>query len=132
MPQKPYLPYDFLTQVLIYPGLLSNVRNEQIKTCMAQVGLHHLCPQLGERKLWSKVLSGGERQRLSFARILLNQPKLICLNESTSHLEDTTALKLIGLVRSALPKSIIIVVSHQTPIIESFTMQYNIELHGEN
>ncbi|WP_226020131.1 ABC transporter ATP-binding protein/permease [Serratia symbiotica] len=128
VPQKPYLPYDFLTQVLIYPGL-SDVRDEQIKTCMAQVGLHHLCPQLGERKLWSKVLSGGEQQRLSFARILLNQPKLICLDESTSHLEDTTALKLIGLVRSALPKSIIIVVSHQTSIIESFTMQYNIELH---
>jgi putative ATP-binding cassette transporter len=93
-PPKPYLPDDLLTHVLTYPGL-ANVSNQQLARCLKRVGLHHLCQRLHERQP-CRLLSGGEQQRLSFARILLNQPELICLDESTSHLDDTTAIALIS------------------------------------
>ena len=126
IPQKPYLPDDLLTHVLTYPGL-ANVSNQQLERCLKRVGLHHLCQRLHERQSWSRLLSGGEQQRLSFARILLNQPDLICLDESTSHLDDITAIALISAIRSELPQSIIMVVSHQTAVIDSLSMKYIIE-----
>lgn len=126
VPQKPYLPDDLLTHALTYPGL-AKVSNERLESCLKRVGLQHLCQQLNERQSWSGILSGGEQQRLSFARILLNQPDLICLDESTSHLDDMTAIELIRAIRSELPHSIIMVVSHQRAVIESLNMQYLIE-----
>lgn len=62
-----------------------------------------------------------------FARILLNMPDLICLDESTSHLGDMTAIDLISTIRSELPQSIIMVVSHQKAVIDSQDMKYYIE-----
>ncbi|WP_368763548.1 ABC transporter ATP-binding protein/permease [Klebsiella variicola] len=126
VPQKPYLPDDLLAHVLTYPGL-ANVSNERLESCLKRVGLEHLCPRLNNRQSWGRILSGGEQQRLSFARILLNQPDLICLDESTSHLDDGTAVALIGAIRRELPQSIILVVSHQRAVIDSISMQYLIE-----
>lgn len=131
IPQKPYLPYDTLLHVLIYPGV-TNVAEDRVKTCMTQVGLTHLCSQLNERKLWSHILSGGEQQRLSFARILLNKPTLICLDESTSHLDEEGALHLIKLIQRELPDSILLVVSHQVSVMKLFSHHQTIELNSHN
>ncbi|MCS3433474.1 ABC transporter ATP-binding protein/permease [Klebsiella sp. BIGb0407] len=127
IPQKPYLPYDTLWHVLTYPGL-TYVTEEQVIICMKQVGLTHLSTQLNERKLWSHILSGGEQQRVSFARILLSKPALICLDESTSHLDDNSALRLIRLIQSELPESIILAVSHQVSVMELFARHQAIQL----
>ena len=129
IPQRPYLPYDILSQVLIYPGLV-HIADARIKTCLTQVGLTHLSSQLTERKLWSNILSGGEQQRLSFARILLLKPTFICLDESTSHLDDKTAISLIRLIQSELPESIILIVSHQVAVTALFAHHQSIESHG--
>lgn len=126
VPQKPYLPDDLLSHVLTYPGL-AKVSSQRLEICLKKVGLHHLCRQLNERQPWRGILSGGEQQRLSFARILVNQPDFICLDESTSHLDDGTAVELIGAIRHELPQSIILVVSHQRAVIDSMNMQYLIE-----
>lgn len=131
VPQKPYLPYDTLLHVLAYPGL-ANVAEEQVRTCVTQVGLAHLCSQLHERKLWSHILSGGEQQRLSFARILLNKPRFICLDESTSHLDEESALYLIKLIQNELPDSILLVISHQLSVVKLFTHHQTIELKSHN
>ncbi|MCF6689524.1 hypothetical protein INS55_12040 [Raoultella terrigena] len=94
---------------------------------MRKVGLQHLSRHLNESSPWSCVFSGGEQARLSFAGILLNQPDPICLDESTSHLDDTTTLILIRLIQRELPRGIIIVVSHQRTVMDSLHMQYHIE-----
>lgn len=129
VPQKPYLPDDLLSHVLTYPGL-AKVSNQRLESCLKRVGLHHLCRQLNERQSWRGILSGGEQQRLSFARILVNQPDFICLDESTSHLDDGTAVALIGAIRRELPQSIIMVVSHQRAVVDSVSTKYLIEKHG--
>lgn len=129
VPQKPYLPGDLLSQVLTYPGL-DKISNQRLESCLKRVGLHHLCRQLNERQSWRGILSGGEQQRLSFARILVNQPDFICLDEATSHLDDRTAVALIGAIRRELPQSIIMVVSHQRAVVDSLNTKYLIEKYN--
>lgn len=128
VPQKPYLSYDSLKRIASYPGL-AKISDEQIKMSLDKVGLGHFSYQINQIKLWQRVLSGGEQQRLSFARILINRPKLICLDESTSHLDDETALRLINLIRGELPESIILFISHQKSVTKSFTKQLEVELY---
>nr|WP_223211551.1 ABC transporter ATP-binding protein [Mycoplasmopsis glycophila] len=43
-----------------------------------------------------KNLSGGQKQRLSIARTLLNEPKILILDDSTSALDNITTKKLIN------------------------------------
>ncbi|XP_076947874.1 ABC transporter D family member 2, chloroplastic-like [Bidens hawaiensis] len=50
---------------------------------------------------WSSVLSLGEQQRLAFARLLLSQPDLVLLDESTSALDEGNEAHLYDKVNEA-------------------------------
>lgn len=50
---------------------------------------------------WSSVLSLGEQQRLAFARLLLSQPTLVLLDESTSALDEANETHLYKLIENA-------------------------------
>lgn len=53
-----------------------------------------------------------------FARLLLNQPKLLLLDETTSALDETSARALLRQLKQHLPDSAIVLVSHQTYLRE--------------
>lgn len=113
LPQKMYLPFGRLDQLLAYPAGADNFTAQQYKEVLAAVELEQLSQQLALETDWSQRLSGGEQQRLLFARLLLNQPKLMLLDEITSALDDNSARNLLTLLKQRLPDSAIILVSHQ-------------------
>ena len=47
---------------------------------------------------WSNTLSLGEQQRLAFGRLLINRPKLVVLDESTSALDVVAEEKMYKLL----------------------------------
>jgi len=69
---------------------------------------------LGERGV---SLSGGQRQRLALARALVRRPRLLLLDDTTSALDPTTELRILGnLVASDLAGTILMVASRPSAI----------------
>ena len=114
LPQRLYLPFSRLDDLLAYPQSVSAFNTDDYQQALTLVGLGKLNNQLALETDWHSRLSGGEQQRIMFARLLLNRPKLLLLDETTSALDEGSALNLIELLKSTLPESAIVLVSHQS------------------
>ncbi|HHR6130689.1 TPA: ABC transporter ATP-binding protein/permease [Providencia alcalifaciens] len=113
IPQRLYLPISRLDNLLAYPQDASQFAASDLKYALTLVGLEKLHSQLALETDWNNRLSGGEQQRIMFARLLLNRPKLMLLDEMTSALDEPSALALLNMLKAQLPASSIILVSHQ-------------------
>jgi len=127
--QMPYVPLGDLRTVLSYPAKSGEIADEEIQAVLTKVALSHLTSRLNEEEDWAKVLSPGEQQRVAFARILLTKPKVAFLDEATSALDEGLEFAVYDLVRTELPDTILVSVSHR-PSVEQHH-QRHLELLGE-
>jgi ATP-binding cassette subfamily C protein len=63
-------------------------------------------------------LSGGQKQRLSIARVLLDNPKIIIFDESTSSLDNKTEDRLLKALDNYIKDKTIITIAHRKNSIE--------------
>jgi len=63
-------------------------------------------------------LSGGQRQRLSIARVLLDEPKVIIFDESTSSLDMKTEDKLLEALDEYIKDKTVITIAHRQTTID--------------
>lgn len=129
--QLPYVPLGDLRTVVSYPKNSGTVDDSQLRSVLERVALPHLVDRLDEVQDWAKVLSPGEQQRVAFARILLTKPKAVFLDESTSALDEGLELMLYQLVRSELPETILVSVSHRSTVEQHHTRQLQLLGDGQ-
>ena len=125
IPQKSYLPFDTLTDVLTYPRR-NEFPKETVSEVLTAVGLERLVSRLEEKKDWSQELSGGEQQRLGFARVLLNRPAILFLDEATNQLDDHSSGELLSLIKKRLPYASVLIVTHQLAVKASVNRKIEI------
>ncbi|WP_099074133.1 ABC transporter ATP-binding protein/permease [Proteus alimentorum] len=113
IPQRMYLPFARLDSLLAYPCQPNQFSANEYEEVLHLVGLDKIKNQLSLETDWTTRLSGGEQQRLIFARLLLNKPELILLDETTSALDEQNALNMLKLLKQHLPTTGIALVSHQ-------------------
>ncbi len=65
-------------------------------------------------------VSGGERQRVLIARTLTQQPKILLLDEPTSHLDINHQIEIMDLIRDLTPKITVIGVFHDLNLASYF------------
>jgi vitamin B12/bleomycin/antimicrobial peptide transport system ATP-binding/permease protein len=131
VPQLPYLPLGDLRSVASYPAQPGALSDTEIQLALVKVSLPHLVILLNEVQDWAKVLSIGEQQRLAFARILLNKPRAVFLDESTSAMDEDLELTLYQLLRSELPDTIVVSVSHRSTVEQFHTRELELVGGGE-
>ncbi len=75
-------------------------------------------------------LSGGQRQRVAIARMVLSDPKVVILDESTSALDIHTETKLFDALSKFLADKTVITIAHRISTIKSADLIFVLE-NGE-
>ncbi len=127
--QMPYVPLGDLRTVVSYPATSGEISDDELQRALSKVALSHLTIRLEESQDWAKVLSPGEQQRIAFARVLLTKPKAVFLDEATSALDEGLEFALYEMVRTELPNTILVSVSHRSTVEQHHVK--HLELLGE-
>ena len=116
LPQRPYLPLGTLRQVLCYPTDGETYTDEDLQKALARCGLKRLISRLDAEERWDKLLSGGEQQRIGFARLLVQQPDIVIMDEATAALDADGQDSMMELFRNELGKVTLISVGHRVEL----------------
>jgi vitamin B12/bleomycin/antimicrobial peptide transport system ATP-binding/permease protein len=126
--QMPYVPLGNLRAVVSYPLEEGDIDDDTLKRTLEKVALPHLVGRLNEVEDWAKILSPGEQQRVAFARVSLTKPKAVFLDEATSALDEGLEFLVYSLIRTELPDTILVSVSHRKAVEQHHT--HELELLG--
>ena len=117
MPQQPSIPSDDLKSIVCYPNFASNYSDEQVSNVLKMVHLQDFIEQLHrEDTLWSNGLSGGQKQRISFARMILQNPDLILMDEVTASLDEESENQLYTLMLNLFSAKTFIGIAHRSTV----------------
>lgn len=102
MPKTPYLPPGTLREVMAYPSAVSGFEPKEFTAALQAVGLDNLIPKLDMQKRWDKKLNEDEQQALAFARIRLQKPEWLLVDEVLDSLEEETHKRVVEMLGKEL------------------------------
>lgn len=118
-----YLPQDFGyypeftgQDFLLYMAALKGITKLQAKQKAAEILQLVSLQEAAKKKI--KSYSGGMKQRLGIAQALLNEPKLLILDEPTAGLDPKERVRFRNLIRELGKGSIVLLSTHIVSDIE--------------
>ncbi len=105
--------YSALDYLGILTELPNNIRKRRINELLKQVNLEH------EKNKRFKNLSGGMKRRFGIAQALLNDPKILIIDEPTAGLDPEERLRFYNLLSELAVERIILLSTHIASDIEA-------------
>lgn len=118
--QETYLFHDTIRTNLSYARL--DASQEELEQAAKAANIHHFISGLpngydtivGER---GYRLSGGEKQRIALARVILKDPRILVLDEATSHLDSESEALIQDALKKVMAGRTSIVIAHRLSTI---------------
>lgn len=118
--QETYLFHDTIRTNLIYAKL--DATQEELEAACKAANIHDFIVGLpngydtivGER---GYRLSGGEKQRMALARVILKDPRILVLDEATSHLDSQSEALIQDALKKVMAGRTSIVIAHRLSTI---------------
>ncbi|HZS01568.1 MAG TPA: ABC transporter ATP-binding protein [Chloroflexota bacterium] len=118
--QEPYLFHDTIRANLLYAR--PDATPAELEAACRAANIHEFIAGLpdgydtivGER---GYRLSGGEKQRLAIARVLLKDPRILVLDEATSHLDSQSEALIQAALERAMQGRTSLVIAHRLSTI---------------
>lgn len=105
MPRTPYLPPGTLREVLAYPSAVASFEPPEYEAALKRVGLDNLLPKLDMQKRWDKKLSEDEQHALAFARVRLQKPDWLLIDEVLDSIEQATHQRVVEMLAKELKQT---------------------------
>ncbi len=118
--QETYLFHDTLRMNLLYAK--PDATQDEIEAACRAANIHDFIAALpegyetvaGER---GYRLSGGEKQRIAIARVLLKNPRILVLDEATSHLDSQSEALIQAALEKVMQGRTSVVIAHRLSTI---------------
>ena len=132
LPQNPQAMFTEITveeellEALYSFRLSDQERIRRVESMLAQMELVEL------RETHPYDLSGGEQQRLALGKVLLQEPKILLMDEPTKGLDPFFKQKLAGLLGDLKKSGVtILMVSHDIEFCAEYADRCGLFFHGE-
>ncbi len=93
----PYLPRGTLREVLAYPLKIDRFEESHYVQALERIGLSRLVSKLDETQRWDRDLSQDEQLALALARVVLQAPPWVVLDDTFASLDDATLERIIDI-----------------------------------
>ena len=103
---------DYLLYIASIKGLRPGVAKQRVKELLAQVGLSKA------RNKKMKNLSGGMKRRAGIAQAMLNDPKLLILDEPTAGLDPNERIRFRNLISELAEDRVVLLSTHIVSDVE--------------
>jgi iron complex transport system ATP-binding protein len=133
VPQKEHIPFEYSLLEYVLLGRIPYLRALEMPDEEDYRCAREMLNTVGLGDLWDESvtnLSGGERQLLLIARSLVQNPRILLLDEPTAHLDLKNKQKILRLLRALSSGGISIVFTTHEPEI-AFSCARHIVLMGE-
>jgi len=104
--------YDYLMYIAALKGIRPTVAKQRVKELLKQVGL------VKARNKKMKTLSGGMKRRAGIAQAMLNDPKILILDEPTAGLDPSERIRFRNLISELSEDRIVLLSTHIVSDIE--------------
>lgn len=120
-----FTAYKFLMYIAAIKGLPHQKAHKRSLELLEKVGLSE------QKNVKIKTFSGGMKQRLGIAQALLNNPKILILDEPTAGLDPKERVRFRNLISTLAENRIVILSTHIVSDVEYIAKEILIMKNGE-